>query len=120
MKKKPKLNIDTLPKYRRRRKHVPEWMKDDAQVEAFLNRRFPNRVNDDRQRHAASKYWHVIDGYRRGTPVRVIARDWLWGHVPESYIHRLAQRVRQAYANIPLDGKPRSFGKPGRPKKVSG
>lgn len=122
----------------------PDWMKHPAQVAAFLLKRFPrlrepcswgdNNCNERRLfarcqpcRHAGSARlwnWVIFECFQQGLTAVQAAFDWNDNQSYESRyitparVRRTIQMIRQATAGQRLDGKPRSTGKGGRPRKV--
>jgi len=107
-----------------RREHFA-WMLDDRLLMEFLLRRFP-RMNEPAHRHRKRA---VLWGYiiRRCFVSQWSAQRTAWsleesgyckGTVTPAYIRRVIQSIRAAMRGARLDGKPRSFGKAGRPRKA--
>lgn len=136
------MNGHQIVKTREFRRQCPDWMKNKEKLAAFLLNRFPLRDSEcklgasdlDRPycncRPCRHRYSFLLWGYviyecfLRQVTSHEAALDWngihshnenLW--ITPSTVRRVVQMIRQAIAGKRLDGKPRSFGKPGRPRK---
>jgi len=120
-----------------------EWMKHPEQVGAFLLKRFPRlhepcswgdndckerklfaRCQPCRHRQNALLWnWVIYECFQQGLTAVEAAFDWndkQWYEsrdITPARVRRVVQMIRQAQAGQRLDGKPRSSGKGGRPRK---
>jgi hypothetical protein len=128
----------------KKRVPVPAWMRDTKTRGEFLLARFP-RWNEtceggcdytDREElrfncgcipcrhHSQATLWNSVMHYCC-SPVGLTSsafasywnQDHEYFHLKPAYVRRIIQMIGQAKAGKRLDGKPRSFGKPGRPSK---
>lgn len=105
---------------------VPGWMLKPEFLRDFLLRRFPRIAVDAEQRRRAGMWAFVINiCFLRGETATACADYWnQWHdeheHIDAAFVRRVIQKIRLAEAGRRLDGKTRSFGKPGRPKKSAG
>jgi hypothetical protein len=123
----------------------PKWMRSREEVDAFLLRRFPRRhdpcslgdkgcIEEQRAvltrcrpcRHAESALlwnWVIYECFQQGLTAVEAAFDWNdkqsyeSRYITPARVRRVIQMIRQAQAGQRLDGKPRSSGKGGRPRK---
>jgi hypothetical protein len=157
-----------IGKARRIRRPCPDWMRNDALVQAFLTKRFPRLETDVRQRQTGALWTLVIARYFRDNQADAqIAVDLNGGYsaekpkrkklikpdvtrtdqaywdkvlkdhgvgvrnvVPDGFkankgrkkfvaadIRRIALAILRTYEGKRTDGKPRTTGKAGRPRK---
>lgn len=106
------------------KRDIPDWMLKPELLRQFLLRRFPRMADDPGQRQRAGLWAFVINiCFRRGETAGACAEYWnQWHdeHIDDAFVRRVIQKIRQTKAGRRLDGKARSFGKPGRPKKSTG
>ena len=121
------------------------WIRDKRAVNAFLTKRFPRlkdacafgkvwvararcKCNPCGHLRRAALWKHVIQDYLlAGETADVTAQNWNEEQkrhyeqrarlISAAMVRRVHQMIRQSIAGQRLDGKPRTFGRPGRPKK---
>jgi hypothetical protein len=123
-------------KERKRRRYCPEWVKSDRNIRELLQNRFPHfkegcllgakgrrlcKCVPCRHRFRAGLWSLVIIRYLRcGESCKQVAFELNQRRgrkTTPAYVRRIAQMTTLAWCEVRLDGKDRSFGKPGRPRK---
>jgi hypothetical protein len=100
-----------------------ECFANDSFLNDFLTKRFPRLNTCPQQRRLAGRWVVVIRQYiLKGESSPAVAEILSWRKAPsecisEAYVRRTAQMICKAFRGERLDGKERSFGKAGRPKK---
>ncbi len=109
----------------------PTWFEDPARVEHFLEERFPATRDicpkmvrgivcncKQCQKHKIAKTWKIVISryFVKSQSDHEIESEYEW---KPGTVGSIVQKIRRALDKKRSDGKPRSFRKPGRPKKTA-
>src|SRR5258706_14682449 len=98
-----------------RRIETPEWVFSDKKVREFLLKLFPNLHDETRDRDGAALYAFVIYSFfrrhRTATDIEFELK------LNPGRVSRIIQDIRLVSEDKRRDGRPRSLGKRGRPRK---
>jgi len=94
---------------------TPEWMFDRVAVAAFIEKLFPHRWSNNTQRLRAGAYEKVIElFFLAKKPDSAVEEE---ANLNLGSCSVIVQEIRRAAEGRRRDGRPRSFGRQGRPRK---
>lgn len=112
----------TLGRRTCRRLKKPDWVNNKKKVGEFLLRLFPSMQTNARVKRRALLYAGVLIYYFRldmnaRETTYALNRRWLPKPITVTRVYRIVQSIRRAAAGQRTDGRPRTFGKAGRPRR---
>lgn len=103
--------------FTRRSHNLPLWIRDKKAIQELLLKVFPKLRTDPRQQERAGRWARVIQlFFRFPLPARMVAGEM---GISEKMVYDIALRIKRAAAGLRTTGRPRTAGKPGRPKSTS-
>lgn len=120
-------------KWTKRVRNIPQWVLNSGEINRFLMRMFPELLTNPVQKKRAARWREVIYLYwRAGLPASRVAASLrlcdneLTGTPTPAEKRRCVKivedtiiRINRAWKGLRTTGRPRTSGKPGRPRKIA-